>query len=254
MNYLDGHPINSAKRKMLSGQPAIGTANVSGSPFVAEMLTFAGFDFVLLDLQHSPWTDESAAHGFRYITHGGATPMARVASNDYGAIGRLLDRGAMGIVVPMVNTREEAEAAAYAVRYPPHGGRSFGGGPPHYGPGYEHWINDEVFLAVQLETVQSVENAEAIFSVPGVDGCWIGPADLAKSMGIDRNSEKDAQAHRDMILRAVAACKKMGKIAGISGGMDIRFWLENDMRFVTLSGDVVFMLESAQRALKAHGR
>jgi 4-hydroxy-2-oxoheptanedioate aldolase len=235
---------------MLGGEPAIGTSCGMGSPLIAEMLSHAGFDFILVDLQHGAFTDETVAHAFRAISLGDATPMARVAANDYGAIGRLLDRGAMGIVVPMVNSREEAQAAAFAVRYPPRGGRSSGGAPPHYGARYDTWANDEVFLAVQIETVQAVESAEAILGVDGVDGCWIGPSDLAKSMGIDRGTPEGAQAHREMIMRVVAACEKTGKIAGISGDLDITFWLDHGLRFVTASYDGGLLLEGARKAFE----
>jgi 4-hydroxy-2-oxoheptanedioate aldolase len=248
------HPINGAKHKMLGGQAAIGTSTGMASPQIAELLSHAGFDFILVDLQHGAWTDESVANAFRAISLGRATPMARVAINDYGAIGRLLDRGALGIVVPMVNTPEQAQAAAFAMRYPPQGGRSSGGAPAYYGGRYDAWANDQVFLAVQIETVQGVENAEAILGVDGVDGCWIGPSDLAKSMGVDRSTAEGAKAHREMIMRIVAACQKTGKIAGISGDMDISFWLEQGMRFVTASYDGGLLLEGARKVFELLGK
>src|SRR5262245_63339984 len=117
MNTSATHPINSAKRKMIQGQPAVGVSCGMGSPLIAELLSHAGFDFVLVDLQHGAWTDETVAHAFRAIDLGASVPMARVAANDYGAIGRLLDRGALGIVVPMVKSSQEAQAAAFSVRY-----------------------------------------------------------------------------------------------------------------------------------------
>src|SRR5262245_24202395 len=254
MNTSSSHPVNTAKRKMLQGKPAIGVSCGMGSPLIAEMLSHAGFDFVLVDLQHGAWTDETVAHAFRAIDLGSSVAMARVAANDYGAIGRLLDRGALGIVVPMVNSSAEAQAAAFAVRYPPRGGRSSGGNPPHYGDHYDTWSNDEVFLAVQIETVQAVEQAEAILGVDGVDGCWIGPSDLAKSMGIDHGTPAGAQAHREMIMRVAAACKKTGKIAGSSGDLDITFWLQNGFQFVTASYDGGLLLEGARKVFDILGK
>src|SRR5207302_9342148 len=135
------------------------------------------------------------------------------SQNDFYAIGRLLDRGALGIIVPMVNSVEEARAAARAVRYPPRGGRSWGPLLPGYDvPEYGNWINDEVFLAVQIESAQAVDCAEEIMAVDGVDGCWIGPADLARSMGVDQNTP----AHEAAIMRVLDACRKTGKIPGLS--------------------------------------
>ncbi len=239
--------VNTAKQKMLHGDPAIGVTCGLGAPVGAEMLSRAGFDFVLVDNQHGVWTDETSAHALRYICLGTATPMVRVSWNDAGAIGRLLDRGALGVVVPMVNSADEARAAANAVRFPPQGSRSQGGILAiHYGADYNEWINDQVFLAVQIETVQAVEHAEEILGVDGVDGCWIGPSDLARSMGVDRTTSDGAAAHRQMILRVAEACRKTGKIAGISGDLDISFWLQNGFKFVTASYDGGLLLEGAK--------
>ncbi len=130
-------------------------------------------------------TTTSSMTAFRSIALGAATPMARVRRNEFGTIGRLLDRGAMGIVVPMVDSVQEAQAAAEAVRYPPVGGRSGGAfGTGFLGDGYMRWANDEIFLAVQIETVGAAEVAEDILAVEGIDGCWVGPGDLSMSMGL----------------------------------------------------------------------
>jgi 4-hydroxy-2-oxoheptanedioate aldolase len=251
---LSTHRVNTAKRKMLAGEAVIGTSSNSGSPMMVELLSHSGLDFVMLDLQHGLWTDETAADGFRAISLGSATPMARVGKNDYGAIGRLLDRGALGIIVPMVNTPEEAREAALATRYPPRGKRSFGGAPAYYGSEYEHWANDEVFLAVQIETLQAAERAEEILSVEGVDGCWIGPTDLSITMGVDRRTPEGAKAQREMILRVVEACKKTSKIAGIAGDLDVSFWLEQGLQFITASYDGGLLQEGVRQAFKLAGR
>ena len=109
-------------------------------------------------------------------------------------------------------------------------------------PRDEGWVIDA--------TVGMGGHAEAILSVDGVDGCWIGPTDLARSMGVDRG----APAHREMILRAVAACQKTGKIPGISGDLDITFWLEHGLRFVTASYDGALVLEGARKVFGILGR
>ena len=112
--------------------------------------------------------------------------MARVRKNDFGLIGRLLDNGSMGVVVPMVNNAEEAEQAVYATRYPPKGGRSSGAfAVGIHGDDYDATANDEIFLAVQIETDEGAANAKEILSVDGIDGCWIGPGDLSRYMGLD---------------------------------------------------------------------
>ena len=132
--------INTAKRRMLDGNPAFGAEVSLGSALSAELIAPLGFDFILVDNQHGAWDDNGSMGAFRAIWMGGAMPMARVRRNEFGAIGRLLDRGAMGIVVPMVNTVEEAKAAADAVRYPPLGGRSGGAfGAGFLGGDYMQW-------------------------------------------------------------------------------------------------------------------
>jgi|SRR5438132_559569 len=248
MNNFTAASKNLAKQKMLRGEPAIGAACGLGAPLAAEMLSRAGFDFILVDNQHGAWTDETSTDGLRYICLGSAVPMVRVRWNDFSAIGQLLDRGALGLVVPMVNSTEEARAAAFAARYPPRGGRSSGGALTlHFGSDYDQWVNDQLFLAVQIESVQAVEHAEEILGVDGIDGCWIGPADLARSMGVDRSTTAGAQAHREMILRVAEACRKTGKIAGISGDVDLRFWVQNGFRFITASWDGGLLLEGAKQ-------
>ncbi|MBM3189559.1 MAG: hypothetical protein FJZ90_12650, partial [Chloroflexi bacterium] len=110
--------INETKRRLLKGEAVIGVGIGLGAPLAGELLSLAGFDFVLVDCQHGAWDDNSAMAAFRSICHGPATPMTRVQQNDYAAIGRMLDRGAMGIIVPMVNSAQDARSAARAVRYP----------------------------------------------------------------------------------------------------------------------------------------
>jgi 4-hydroxy-2-oxoheptanedioate aldolase len=166
--------------------------------------------------------------------------MARVQKNDFFAIGSLLDRGALGIVVPMVNTREQAEAAAFAARFPPRGGRSRGG----FGTGlhrvadYGPWIDEELFLAVQIETAEAAENANEILSADGVDGCWIGPADLALSLGVDLSTASGRQQHEAAIMHVLDVCHKIDKIPGIAGGTHADPWLEKGFLFVTCAADV----------------
>ena len=147
--------INPAKQKMLNGEPVFGAEVNLGSYLSAELLSPLGFDFILVDNQHGAWDDTTSMGAFRSIALGSAMPMARVRRNEFGAIGRLLDRGAMGIVVPMVNSVEEAEAAVEATRYLPIGGRSAGAfGTGFLGGDYMSWANDEIFLAVQIESVR----------------------------------------------------------------------------------------------------
>jgi 4-hydroxy-2-oxoheptanedioate aldolase len=245
--------INKAKQRMLEGKAAIGAEISLGSPLATEFLSQMDFDFFMVDAQHGPWNDDNIMQAIRCISLGNATPMARVEQNDFGAIGRLLDRGALGIIVPMVNSVEEAEAAAFAMRYPPVGGRS--GGPfgvGFHGGDYMSWSDDEVFLAVMIESRQAVERCEQIMAVEGVDGCWVGPNDLALSMG----TEIGTPEHTEAIESVIEACRKTGKFPGISlGDTEVASrWIERGMLFVTVGDDGSWMLEGAQAALRAFGR
>ena len=249
--------VNLAKRRMLAGEPAVGAEVGLGSPLAAEYLSPEGFDFILVDNQHGAWDDDTTMQAFRSIALGQAVPMTRVRYNDFSAIGRLLDRGAMGVILPMVNSVEEAQAAAHAARYPPRGGRSNGAfGAQFLGPDYMSWIDDELFLAVQIESKQAAERAEQIMAVEGVDGCWIGPGDLSYSMGIDLNTAEGREAHQAAIRGIIKACHNTGKIPGISVGdaETAQHWIDEGCLFVTTGADSGFMMDGAQQALRYLGR
>lgn len=243
--------INKAKRLMLQGKPALGPAAILGAPLVAEMFSLAGFDHVILDLQHGPWDDASTMEAFKYIGQGSAVPMARVQKNDYYAIGRVLDQGALGVIVPMVNSAEEAAAAAFAARYPPRGGRSLGPfGAGSYGSDYIHKADDEIFLAVQIETKEGFDCVEDILAVDGVDGCWIGPWDLGRSMGIDLSRAGGEEALEPAMLHILEACRKMNKISGTWAVGQAKRRLEQGFQFVTVCTDGQLVARGAEEMLQ----
>jgi len=243
---------NTALERMLQGKPAIGAAAAFGSPLAAELLSLAGYDFILVDNQHGVWDDNLSMQAFHNICLGPAIPMARVQQNDFGAIGRLLDRGAMGIVVPLVNSAAEAQAAANAMRYPPRGGRSKGPlGCNFFGVDYMDKANDELFLAVQIESIQAVERAEEILAVDGVDGCWIGPADLAATMGVDISTPKGAEEHQAAVMRVMAACKKLAKIPGIACTEDnAADRIRSGFIYVNVTSDASCLMRNAPATLE----
>lgn len=247
---------NTAKTKMTKGQPAFGYALAMGSPVAAEALSNCGIDFILLDTQHGTWGQDSTNMALMAMRTSSAIPMARVARNDYTLIGRLLDEGAMGIVVPMVESPEDAKRAVDAVRLPPTGKRSWGwGGALRYGGDYPDWIDDQIFLAVQLESINAVENAEAIMSVDGVDGCWAGPADMALSMGIDPRNAAEDDRHAKALEKVVEACRNTGKAAGLACPTpeDARRRADQGFQYLTAGADMSFMLGGAAQGLKTLG-
>ena len=242
---------NRAKRMMLEGRPALGAVSQLGCRLAAETLALAGYDFVLLDDQHGDWEHASLMAAIRSIWMAGAVPMARVGKNDFYAIGSMLDRGALGIVVPLVNSAEDARAAAHAMRFPPLGGRSCGPyGGWMYGPDYLDVANDEVFLAVQIESKEAVAHVDEIMAVEGVDACWIGPNDLGRSMGIDLNKPEDARAHEAAMRKVLEACRRAGKIPGIAYGPMPQL-LEQGYLFVTPGEDLGTLRNAARQTLRA---
>jgi 4-hydroxy-2-oxoheptanedioate aldolase len=245
--------VNGAKAKMLAGQPAFGYALALGSPLVAEAMAGTGIDFIMIDGQHGSYGPDSTIDAFLAMSGTPAAPMARVARNDFTMIGRLLDEGALGIVIPLVNTAEDAKAAADACRFPPIGTRSWGyGRAARYGDDYTDWIDDQVFVAVQIETIQAVENAEAILATPGVDGCWIGPSDLALSMGIHPRDRGKSDEHRKAVDRILQACRNTGKIPGYAGGSpeEALELASRGFQFLTSGSDIGFMLGGAREGVK----
>jgi 4-hydroxy-2-oxoheptanedioate aldolase len=245
--------MNTAKQTMLQGKPAFGFGLGLGSPIAAEYLGQSGIDFLLLDTQHGSWGPDSTLAALMGIAHTPATPMARVARNDYTMIGRLLDEGMLGIIVPMVHTPADAKAVADACRFPPKGERSWGWSHARiYGDDYTDWIDDQLFVAVQIESAQAVENVEAIMATPGIDGCWTGPSDLALSMGIHPNDRFASDEHRRALEKIVQACRNTGKIPGIAGaGLDdAKLRVEQGFQFITCASDVGFLVGGAAAAVE----
>jgi 4-hydroxy-2-oxoheptanedioate aldolase len=245
--------INTAKQMMLQGKPAFGYSLGLGSPAAAELLSTSGIDFLLLDRQHGSWGDESTIAALIAMSAGTAVPMARVARNDYTMIGRLLDEGMLGIIVPMVHTPEDAKAAADACHFPPSGTRSWGWGRARvHGADYSDWIDEQLFVAVQIESIQAVENAEAILATPGVDGCWLGPSDLALSMGIHPRDMAKHEEHARAVERVLQACRNTGKIPGFAGGslQQAADLAKQGFQFLTAAGDAGFLLSGATAGVK----
>src|SRR5271166_6416832 len=179
--------MNAIKDSIKSGRTVVGT---TGAPNVdVSILADAGYDFVLFDTQHSPWEIKQLQPSIQAMRGKQAAPLVRVAANQAYQICFALDAGARGIVVPMVNTSAEAEAAVRACRYFPLGNRSNAGVRGEWGEfknyrDYLDTVNDELVIVPMIETNQSLENLDAIASVPGVDVLLIGPSDLSIELGV----------------------------------------------------------------------
>jgi 4-hydroxy-2-oxoheptanedioate aldolase len=205
---------NRVLARLRAGKPAAIGWLSSGSPLMAEGLASVGYDGFLLDAQHGYWSYEGLLQALLIIGDTETTPLVRVADNDFGLIGRALDAGALGVVIPMVNSAADARRAADACLYPPRGKRSAGGfRRERYGADYTLAANDEVLVAVMAETREAIDRIDEIMGVPGVGCVMVGPGDLAVSLGCfpDRSEE-----HEACIAQVIAAGRRLGVPTGIA--------------------------------------
>lgn len=176
------------KARLRAGQTTVGSWITLGHTAIAEILANAGYDWVVVDLEHSTISIDTAGDMIRVIDLCGSVPLVRVTSNDANQIKRVMDAGAHGIVVPMVNSAEEARRAVAAVHYAPRGNRGVGlGRAQGYGAAFKDylaWQEEHPVVIVQIEHHLAVDRLEEILAVPGVDGLIVGPYDLSCSMGI----------------------------------------------------------------------
>jgi 4-hydroxy-2-oxoheptanedioate aldolase len=183
---------------------------------IAEAIASVGYDYVCVDLQHGAVDYADAVHMFAMISAQGATPIARVASNDAAAIGRVIDAGALGIVVPLVDNASQAERAVAATRYPPRGNRSYGPIRGSLAVGSREPIDlEQIFVAVMVETQSGLDFVDEIAASPDVDAIYCGPADLALALGLPPAYERTEQVHIDAIETIRKACETHGIIAGV---------------------------------------
>jgi len=232
---------NLALAKWRQGEQTIGGWLSLANTHTAEVMANAGFDWVCVDLQHGLIDYGDLRHMLPAISTTEATPFVRVAGNDPKDIMKVLDAGAMGVIVPLVNNRAEAAAAVSATRYPPDGTRSFGPirAALYGGRGYAAEANDEVACIVMIETREGIENLEEIVTTPGLGGVYIGPSDLGYALGLSPLGDSDDPVHLAMVETIRATCKRHGVPVGIhTGGVAFtRKRLAAGFDFVTLCTD-----------------
>jgi 4-hydroxy-2-oxoheptanedioate aldolase len=243
---------NPVKRALKAGQPAVGTWLSLGSITAARFMARAGFAWLTVDVEHSLVDWETATHMFASIADAGCVALARVPANRHDHIKRVLDNGAMGVVVPMVNSRKEAEDAVAAMMYPPRGNRSVGGSVHALNFGctasdyYAH-VEEELLVILQCEHIRAVEDADAIFSVPGIDAIFVGPNDLAASMRSKEGRPPSADATRQAMAHILATCKKHGVAAGLHCGSadEVNQRIADGWQFLAIGSELKMMLEGA---------
>ncbi len=249
---------NPVKRKLQAGEPSFGTWLSLGDLYATRVLARLGFDWLTLDIEHSAidWSQATALFGA--IADAGCVPLARVPEGSHHYIKRVLDAGAWGIVVPMVDTVEQAKTAIAAAKYPPTGNRSVGGGMHSMNFGatagdYYAAANDEVLVVLQTESPQGVANAEEIYNLPGCDAIFIGPNDLRFQMRQPDGTFPTADEHEAAVQRVIEVGKQVGTPTGIHA-MDPQSALdraEQGMQFIAIGSDLRLMTQQAQQVLQA---
>jgi len=245
---------NDTKRLLGTGKPALGTFCLGGSPLIAETLGRAGYDFVIVDLQHGESHPGNLMGMLQAVSCTPATPLVRVAANQPVDIQRALDLGAYGLVIPMVNRRAEAEAILHSVRYAPAGNRSWGPirGWLYGGPDYFANAHEELLIVAMLETAEAAQNAKEILSVPGIDACFIGPNDLSIALGFASELSEYPRPVEEAILAIRDAAVATGKAAGIytPSPAAAKARLAQGFRFVCIQNDFGMVMTAAADALR----
>lgn len=246
---------NAALAKWRAGEQTIGAWLSLANTHTAELLANAGFDWVCVDLQHGLLDYGDLRHMLPAISTSEATPIVRVPGHDPAMIMKVLDAGAMGVIVPLVNSRAEAAAAVAACRYPPDGGRSFGPirAALYGGRGYAQEANGEIAVIAMIETSEGLANLEEIVTTPGLGGVYIGPSDLAYALGLPPRGDTDDPKHLATVETILRTCKAHKVPAGIhTSSLEwARRRLAAGFEFVTLGSDAGFMMAAAAADLAA---
>lgn len=232
---------NLVKRRLKQGLPAVGQWVSLPSPSVVELLASFQPDWLLIDTEHGPTQGERVEDLLRAMKGTDVVPLVRVTANDQGLIKQALDRGAYGVIVPLVNTVEEAQAAVASAMYPPRGTRGVAGSRINrYGADLEKYFatwNSQVLVICQIETAEALENVDAIAAVPGVDVLFIGPNDLSANLNLFR--QFDQPEYIQAVDRILKATQRHGIAAGYmaSGADEVLQRIDQGFRFVSAGSD-----------------
>jgi 2-keto-3-deoxy-L-rhamnonate aldolase RhmA len=246
--------INRTKARLKAGGLALGMGlRQARTVDIATIAGTCGFDWLFIDTEHNSMSIDTACQIAMAAIATGITPIVRVPGHQHYHCARALDNGALGVVVPHVDTAEEAQAVANACKYPPVGHRSIAGNMP--GLGFEgvpvgeatRRMNDETLVVVMLESPRAIENADKIAAVNGIDSLLIGTNDLCAEMGIhgDFGNARVSQAYE----KVIAACARHGKYPGMGGVYDPKLmerYIRTGMRFVLSGNDLAFLMAGAR--------
>lgn len=239
--------MNRLKQQLSANQLTLGSWVTIGHQSVVEIMATGGFDWLCLDMEHSVIELTMAQHLIGHIQAQGMQALVRVGKNEEVIIKRVMDAGADGVIVPMVNSAEDARQAVDYVKYPPVGKRGVGlARAQRYGTGfdaYKEWLKDSSVVIAQIEHIRAVENIDAILQVPGIDGIMIGPYDLSGSMGMP--GEYDKPEVQEAIHKVEEACKKYNKPLGfhviLPDHQLVQQKIDAGYRFLAFSLDFYFL-------------
>ena len=243
-------PVNTFKRALKEGERQIGLWSSLASHYSVELLAGSGFDWLLFDTEHSPNELDMVFTQLQAIAPYPTHPVVRVPWNDMVMIKRFLDIGAQSLLIPYVQSAEEARNAVAFTRYPPEGVRGIAGSvrANRFGrvKDYHKRAHEELCVLVQIETQSGIDNLDEITAVDGVDGVFIGPADLHASLGY--RGETAHPKVKPVIDDAIRRIRKAGKAPGILTGVeaDARHWLELGCQFVAVGSDTVILARETQ--------
>ena len=248
-------PKNPLKAAWAAGRTAFGLWSVVPGSFGAEILSETGADYVCVDQQHGAIDYDAMVPMFQAIRAGGAAPITRVLSNDPFLIMKALDAGAWAVIVPLVGSAGDAARAVAACRYPPRGVRSFGPvrAATVIGSRDPEELGGEVLCLVMVETGEALERVDEIAATPGLDGIYIGPSDLALSLGLPPTLEVTEGEHVEAVRRIREACHEHGIAAGIHcpSGEWARRHAEAGFDMLTVATDAPLLREAAMRQMIA---
>ena len=235
--------MDTLRTQWNEGRDTLGVWLANPSTITAEMAARVGYDYVCIDNQHGVNDYLQTVAMAQAIALGGGTPICRVPCNEPGIIGKMLDAGIEGVIVPMVNSAAEAEAVVRAGRYVPVGARSFGPlvasmrRSNHY-----EWSSDGIALIPMIETVEAIANLDEILAVPGIDAIYVGPADLSITLGLPPGNNDGKAAFDDALATIVKGCQNAGIVPGIHATAAlVERRLEQGFRMITVTSDMLAM-------------
>jgi 4-hydroxy-2-oxoheptanedioate aldolase len=244
---------NTVKTTWRGGKIAYGAWLSIPDAFAAETMAQIGFDWLCIDMQHGVIDYPDAVAMLRAIGTTDSIPFVRVPWNEQGIIGKVLDAGAYGVIVPMVNSRAEAEAAVAACRYAPAGRRSYGPNRVTYYAGADYFkhADEQVACIPMIETRQALGSLDDILSVPGIDAVYVGPADMSITLGLEPRMDNAGEFHKARGAIA-AACARHGVVAGIHANAQLAAGhAEAGYQMITVAGDVGGMARAGHQDLQA---